>query len=258
MHLRSNDSRRTYGPPCHHPFPRFPLSRSSVTIPTSAKESRIRSFEHSGLHPSINPWRGFSLPLSLSSGLRATCVEDGAVNQEPMAASTAIADRRMNTSTWEDVRDRGRENKNALCGSPSNARRRDGWPRGRAARKLWPASWEFLAIEVKSAADPFSPWPEDSAPLRLVRIASIVSSLSRIHVAPSGVAVGALGRRSGRQFCVPPRGWDAPPWKNTGGKKKLESHRIQDEGCRLDGRIDRMWVVYGRWIDLRQLWLVAQ
>jgi hypothetical protein len=57
------------------------FSAAIAMIPTSAKESRIRSFEHSGLHPSINPWRGFSLPLSLSSGLRATCVEDGAVDE---------------------------------------------------------------------------------------------------------------------------------------------------------------------------------
>jgi hypothetical protein len=38
----------------------------------------------------------------------------------------------LSTSTCDDVRDQGRENKNALCGSPSNARRRDGWPRCRA------------------------------------------------------------------------------------------------------------------------------
>jgi hypothetical protein len=37
-------------------------------------------------------------------------------------------------------------------------------------------------------------------PPSLVRTASINSSLSRIRVAPSGVAVGALGRQSGCRF----------------------------------------------------------
>jgi hypothetical protein len=78
----------------------------------------------------------------------------------------------------------------------------------------------FLAIEVKSAADPLSPWTEDSAPLSLVRIGSTVSSLSRIHVAPSGVAVGALGRHSGRRFCVPPRGLRC---------SSVEEHRGEEE-----------------------------
>jgi hypothetical protein len=61
----------------------YPPNRA--TIWTSAQESRIRSFEHGRRHPSINPRCWFSLLSSLSSVLRATCVEDGAVNQDPMA-----------------------------------------------------------------------------------------------------------------------------------------------------------------------------
>jgi hypothetical protein len=36
--------------------------------------------KHCGLHPSIKPWRGFSLPLSFSSVLRATYGKVGAVD----------------------------------------------------------------------------------------------------------------------------------------------------------------------------------
>jgi hypothetical protein len=72
-------------------------------------------------------------------------------------------------------------------------------------------------------------------PPSLVRTASIVSSLSRIRVAPSGVAVGALGRQSGcRFFCAPPRMGQGVAAQLGRRKKACESPRIRNGGLGFD------------------------
>jgi hypothetical protein len=75
----------------------------------------------------------------------------------------------------------------------------------------------------------------------LVRTASIVSSLPRIRVAPSGVVVGALGRQSGRRFLGAAVG-------NVFRRARLSG--VEDEiwamGSVSDGG-DRIWGVMSPW-----------
>ena len=58
-----------------NPLGGFFLLVRNGTCRTSRREDRPRPPDPSGLHPSINPWRGFSLPLSLSSGLRGGTIK---------------------------------------------------------------------------------------------------------------------------------------------------------------------------------------